>query len=148
MPKTTRTERGAGTPMQDIIERLEKATGPDRELDEAIAIACGWSRYLLKDTVIGDELVWKSPDGNLTPCVRSFTASIDAALTLVPKGLRWLVTNVGYDNGRYMKGKAGAFIYHPISTPPRWTGFAFNEATSLCIAALKARAQASNPERT
>jgi hypothetical protein len=54
----------------ELIAALEKATGPDRELDAAIF----WSQ--VPD---GVEVAMASP-------IPAYTASIDAALTLVPEG--------------------------------------------------------------
>lgn len=103
------------TDFADIIARLEKATGPDRELDDAIGATLE------------------------RPCKNwPFTASIDAALTLVPGGFRW---KLGYsrhvpcvadliDYGHRSLGCLGHFDGECDS----------NHAIALCIAALKARA--------
>lgn len=61
--------------MTDLINRLERADGPDRELDWAIHIRNG----LLGVGMYGDH--------------PHYTASIDAALMLVPEGWKWAVTS-------------------------------------------------------
>ena len=64
--------------MSDLIKRVESATGPDRELDEAIERATGnytaFAHYTLGDDDF-DEYV-----------PTRYSASIDAAMTLVPEG--------------------------------------------------------------
>lgn len=82
--------------LRDLIERVEKAEGPDRELDREIMLAAGY-RYEERDIGCRYEdgtvaLDWVYVD-NKTDKWRSthpleFTASIDAAMTLVPEGWR------------------------------------------------------------
>lgn len=66
-----------------LIERIEKLRGPDREVDAEIARACGiaWS---------SDEYGQFGGYGIMPARVR-FTASVDAALTLVPPHHLWEV---------------------------------------------------------
>lgn len=62
----------------ELAERCEAASGPDRELDFAIIKAVGWSEtrpYSREDDG------WREP-----VC---FTASIDAAMQLVPEDLAY-----------------------------------------------------------
>lgn len=59
--------------LKELIERLEKATGPDPYLDLDI------SNHVSPDD---DATILTSP---------SYTASIDAALTLVPEGSQWTI---------------------------------------------------------
>lgn len=58
-----------------LIARLEAATGPDRELDEAIRVLSGFDKVLLGvgDGLCATEEDYEAPD---------FTASVDAALML------------------------------------------------------------------
>ena len=58
----------------ELIAKLEKASGPDRELDYLIADAFKWRQSIIP----------------------SFTLSLDAALALVPEGEEWSVTSL-YD---------------------------------------------------
>ena len=83
--------------MRDLIERVEKATGPDRELDIAIFEAAhpkgtltgsGW--LWTRREIAPAGLVWYWLDRKkLTQpdFVENYTASIDAALALVEKVL-------------------------------------------------------------
>lgn len=54
--------------LRALADRVEQATGPDRELDVDIEHARGW------------------PDAQWTSDARRYTASLDAAVTLVPTG--------------------------------------------------------------
>ncbi len=110
---------------QDIIIRLEAATGPDRQLDNAIEGAID-----LPKPTNPDELPGWPP---------YYTASIDDALTLVPKGLRWYAADS--DDRSDDRPVAAAFptvaVFSAIGIP-RSVGA--TPAIALCIAALKARA--------
>lgn len=77
--------------MQELIERLEKATGPDRELDLAIG-------QLLPPPHPFSLSIEQQRGGK--PPVPAFTASIDAALTLVPEGWDWRVSGPDWHDGR------------------------------------------------
>jgi hypothetical protein len=110
----------------DLIARLEKATGPDRDLDEAIL------RHFLDE-----ELAAKGSARVPSPCPR-YTESLDAALKLAPEGAFWII-----GCGRVRSGEplGGAQIISP-------SGSELAEAEhdsptiAFCIAALKARGTA------
>lgn len=83
--------------LSDLISRVEKASGPDGDLEAEIWLACTpgatrdkWS-YIHKAT--GRECtVDETRDAtDRLIIVPSYTTSIDAALTLLPEGLDWLV---------------------------------------------------------
>jgi hypothetical protein len=61
--------------MKDLIEKLEKATGPDRGLEY--------------------EMFAKLVEPILDHDPPYYTASIDDALTLVPEGAQWVVMSKG-----------------------------------------------------
>jgi hypothetical protein len=108
--------------IQDIIARLERASGPDHEIDREIA------EYLR---------TYSPPDrGSQEGDWPNYTHSIDAALTLAPKGFQAYVdTGVGA-----FSGDAHACVW--TDYPHRISGGArqcFNPAIALCIAALRAR---------
>ena len=124
-----------------LIERLEKATGPDRELDGEIASVLAlhpkyWQRGVKSASADGLWFKglhnWRAPD---------YTSSIDAAMTLVPEGMvcgfsgpTRKSSGVGHE-GMFF-GTCGSFPddgFHiaVIATTP---------AVALCIAALKAQA--------
>lgn len=116
-----------------LIERLEKATGPDSELDQEIWFSL---EQPLPDEPVGFPI--------------RYTASIDAALTLVPPSH---VTDVHDDEdkcfptGFSITSLCGSeyqaeVIYHPtwnVEPPPLGEGYSPTPAIALCIAALKAR---------
>lgn len=119
------------TDYQDLISRLEKAKGPDRELGDKVLFACGWTRNCVGH-FHGPMYRWRGPDG------KSYedgehpdpTASLDAAVGLVPEGAYFKI-QVGRDHKDTwcwveMKDvEAVAFSKVP--------------ALALCIAALKGR---------
>jgi hypothetical protein len=64
--------------MSDIIARLETATEGSRELDAEIGRMFGAPRYTRNAPNIPNQPVWPN-----------YTTSIDAALALVPEGVKW-----------------------------------------------------------
>jgi len=89
----------------ELAERCEAATGPSYALDLEIAAAI----YPVRPRVL-----------------QIFTASIDAALMLVPDLDGWVVMGNGAKVGRWVS---------PGATP----------ALALCAAALRARHEMENP---
>lgn len=127
--------------MQDLIERLEKASGSDRELDGLIyGLIHGLKRnhgtFQTLDKFQfehptkrhpNDPAALYVPDGD----VAEFTASIDAALSLVPEGCEFEVGSAHL---------VECFWATAISTHHTCKGNGRSAALALCIAALKARA--------
>jgi hypothetical protein len=105
---------------EELIAALEAATGPSRELDAAIfSHLYGWS-YPLVGAAVHD----------FRENGAAYTASIDAALTLVPDGCEAVIWTAG-----------GADVFP--ATPGLRAYDATHAATpaiALCIAALRARA--------
>lgn len=97
------------THFADLIARLEKATGPDRNLDVDIF-----------ETQRPSHL-------SLPP---HYTASIDDALTLVPEDAAWSLHDVGCED------YASADVFLDRSS---FTARGETPAIALCIASLKAR---------
>ena len=89
----------------DLITRLESADGPSYALDREIGEA------------VGRAFAPPMP----------YSASIDAALTLVPEGWKWAVTS-----------KNSACCHEQHITPLNWS-YASTPALALAAAALKAR---------
>lgn len=105
---------------QTLIERLEKAAGPDRSLERAIA------------DVVGSVTPYRGFPGDEPTGVVNFphyTSSLDAAMTLVPEGYEWSLT--------WEAEIARAEIGDPLLL---MEGEAATPAIAICIAALKARA--------
>lgn len=130
-----------GVPMLELIERLEKATGPDRELGNSILFACGWT--CIEEGPGADRIiVWEPPDGSEAARAGDAyyggdqpdpTASIDAALTLVPDKWTWNLHSVFRLDGEFFSAFLSGGSKHSESLCSR-------APNALCAAALKARA--------
>lgn len=126
--------------MDDLIKRLSEATGPDRELDNLIALAAGYT--------IAQKCMPHAPDTYFAPKQKyigvapRFTESIDAALTLVPED-GWL--NIGHrrNNRETRIGDGERFIHagFELGRMPFYSGAQHptSIAIALVIAALRAR---------
>ena len=118
----------------ELAERCEKATGPDYALECEIWDAIypgerdGRFRKLTEEGPYKGRLGPAERDGYVKP-LRAFTASLDAALTLVPEGFDWIIgrTNSGLTIHAEVGGQGGEF-----------QRFANTPALALCAAALRA----------
>ena len=114
----------------DLIARLKAATGPDRELDARLCIALGLSR----DNVMVGVGGWcinseTNPNPYKSP---AYTASIDAALTLVPEGWLWRIMPSDFDGWL-------AEVWTDDTLDCEFGVRAKTPALAICIAALRAR---------
>lgn len=122
--------------MKEIIERLSLLKGTDKEVDEAIAAALvgveiEWSNVRQRNVYHADGL-WVSI-GEIKP----YTASIDAAMSLVPEG--WTVARIAQNDDKswFVELREGFLTsYNRVAMSPLKTS---TPAIALCIAALKAR---------
>jgi len=118
--------------LNELAERVEAATGPDRELDRAISDALGVGRFHAAGSS-----AWQ------------YTSSLDTAMTLVPEG--WLLQFLQEID--YLDGEdAGP----PWTAELRWREnfsssgrsacqvWCATPALALCAAALRARSQESD----
>ena len=127
--------------LSELIAALEAATGPSRELDEEIAKTQGWAYEKRNNDRVE---WWYRPDGTRRAYVwrdnrcPPYTASLDAALTLVPEGLDWLLRTAcgGTERRCYAHVMRGDTNRDGCSLGEGRHIFA---AIALCIAALKAR---------
>jgi len=133
------------TTLLTLAERCEQAAGPDRELDVAIAFACGivthrqGNCFYTKNRYCSvmvldydyDDTEYRAPE------LPSYTASLDAAVTLVPEGWRYDLTN-----GDLVSKEKPAARLTPDFAGPCFDGYAQKVPLALCIAALRARAAA------
>ena len=123
--------------IKELIERLEKASGPERELFEAAFFVC-FGKVSKSDNDAMARWIWYSR-------LLDAAAWTDAALTLVPDYInrRWYIA----DSDSNSAGQAVASVYHPADITkgliPRSAGAI--PAIALCIAAL--RAIASQPHK-
>ena len=123
--------------MDDLIARLEKATGPDRELDGDIVLHLGLVPH-------GMERGWPggwAGDGKQFDA-EWYTKSIDAALTLVPED--WCLFEMG-QLGRNNQGWYVNLMHRHEVGEVSSSHESF--AVALCIAALKARADTQARDR-
>lgn len=107
----------------ELIAALEAATGQSRELDVQIEL------FLQPFAFRGKEyptMVWHAHDK--APQAPLYTASISAALMLVPKGRIWSI-------GRW--GEIAGFV--AVLDQERQSHVGATLAIALCIAALRAR---------
>lgn len=121
-----------------LVERVEQATGLDRELDAEIA----WLMHPSDRKRLGSPDLRREcfhlglPEPQWVPweSVSSFhphyTSSLDAALTLVPEGMAWTVLAIS---------GADAATHSPSAVVTRQAGNAATPALALVAAALRAR---------
>lgn len=127
------------TDINALIERLEKATEPDRELDLEIwwhinphgVRRAYWRGALGPPRDVG----WPLPAGlgrsSALASVIPYTVSVDAALSLVPEGFGWMVQSGAY---------AQVFKHCGPWFDSNTKGHQHPPAIALCLAALRARA--------
>ena len=134
-----------------LAERVEGATGSDREIDLAISVAINFKDAFVSEERQGewrwgfgsDEIERRRPDGvrsgYLDPAqfVPRWTASLDAAMLLVPEGCRFYV-----DNGTLDDGASHACAYQ--QRPQKFSGGCKGAATpALALTASCLRAIAA-----
>lgn len=124
----------------DLIAALEKAEGPSRELDAAIMEVIGLPKIFFGRPVTqwwrhGDSWRCETNDGYIhldaqnTP---SYTASLDAALSLVPDRRAWEIKSTYWSTDK----RPAACVVRPDGV--RRYGLGATPALALCIAALRA----------
>lgn len=133
--------------LQALAARVEQAQGPDRALDSGIAQAVGWVE---RDDGYGMNSGWFPPHDVSAPAwfeqrgrhaygfdVLPFTASLDAALTLVPEG--WRLIALGCD---------GEHWHCVLANQENDTvaGDAIDEPRARTAAALRALAEGGSDE--
>ncbi len=141
-------QKSAAAGLDDLIARLEKATGPDRNLDCEIWVVANGKGQPMK--IVGQpyyetprffcnpnpEVNWIGYD--LLNNAPLYTASLDAAMSLVPKGL----------NGSIAFGKFfGAILWGSDPRKHQGENRAPTAALALCIASLKYRKAIALAER-
>jgi len=158
--------------LENLAQRCEQASVAGRGLDGRIAYALGWrfngfahgpdesDDYFDDWEEVGGH--WAQPGGDFCPVSRSFsrydypdpplwTASLDAAMTLVPEGWNWMAGNRDQPKARaYVNNGELAFTGVAARRNPARQWFevvAATPALALCSAALRARAALtpSNP---
>jgi hypothetical protein len=132
--------------MNDLIARLEAATGPSRELDCLIgATGIVWKDLTEEElqTVLASitREHGTDEDGNqystLSDACPHYTASVDAALGLKPDGMTVELAEA-YGPGR-TDWSATVTPRKEYGSPVFYRAHASSPALALCIAALRAR---------
>lgn len=130
-----------------LIQRVEAAEGPSRELDAEIACFLrGYTIHADTDPKAGWFAYWLGePEGS--ECVNcrewpAYTASLDAAASLVPSGCLYMARTLWDGGGETASGCATVTQYS--AAPDRmwvwdYSGNAATPALALCAAALRAR---------
>lgn len=127
--------------LSEIIARVEAATGPDRELDAEIGRALGLDvrAEFAEEPDLGDWFIgqprecgsWMEQDA-----LPDYTASLDAALTLVPK-------RYGRDLPIHMQRTTSfgccAVVWHDPEFNRSERGDAGTMPLAVCAASLRAR---------
>ena len=111
---------------QSLITIIEQATGADRELDAEIAKAVGWISYSV---------------GTTYHACPAYTASLDAAMTLVPDGYDWTIY-YAIPTAEYPYGSTAGCspTDSNVRTADTSDALAATPALALCAAALGAHA--------
>jgi hypothetical protein len=131
-----------------LAERCEAATGPDREVDAAIATALGLPH--------GRETGWCNKENGdyyvIDECAKIYTASLDAAMTLVPEGCSFRLYSHGDENHAdvFQLGEItdNGVTLDRITTELGEAEMCKTPALAVCVAALYARGalRARSPE--
>lgn len=134
MTDSKKIEHG-GPDLSALIEKLEKAEGPDRGIDRDIADALGfgpddsWERPNHKPGIycmdVGD---WMK-GGRIRSSAR-YTSSVDVAVNIADRlnlEARWELTTTGYKPGASLVTSAGIF-----------GAYAANLPMAICLATLRA----------
>ena len=116
------------TDLSELIARIEAASGPDRELDFWISVRVEGTRYTDAELQADIDLV--GIEGMHIPF--AYTASIDAALTLVPEGYFPTIDFVACRC--WIRDAQGFDMPHGCAY-----GCGATPALALCAAALRAR---------
>jgi hypothetical protein len=128
-----------------LAERVEALTGADREVDKIIDGALGWAKTPNPTNAGGLIDMMNGPDGRtIRRTTPAFTASLDAAMSLVPDGCLFMARTLW--DGDKTAGSAVVFHYAPTETQGlRYDGqsdaIAATPALALTAAALRARAE-------
>lgn len=124
--------------LNKLADRVERAGGPDRELDALIVTSlcpgATVSEYIRGE---GDDIVFHAEALGIRnkDCCPWYTASLDAAMTLVPEGHDWVLCD-----HRATYGTPFVIIKSGDDRVEDWTGRAVTPALALVSACLKARA--------
>lgn len=125
--------------LEALAARVEALRGPDPTVDELILLATGWT--LERAEGLGERATWINPQGERTTRRQGDgwfnpTASIDAAMALVPEGCVWTV-----GDWRANGGPPAASVWPPEDERPEdYRGIAHAATPALALTAACLRA--------
>lgn len=124
-----------------LIEKLEAAEGPSQELDREIWLRAVASKDQIKMVAIGRKHFGDAEANDRIDIMsdsRSYTASIDTALTLVPEEMRDEISITTL----HCVARVAINLNHAPDDGPYYGSSEYNSIPiALCIAALRARGQ-------
>lgn len=126
----------------EIIAALVKATGPSRELEvEIFTISGHVNEAHCKEWCRQDGRTDLTRERYIAAWAPNYTASIDAALTLVPEGFAWMIAHSNKENVARARCNLASIRLDHVSQigEPAGRAEAATPAIALCIAALRAR---------
>ena len=128
--------------LEELAEAVGQLSEPDRETDCMIGVAVGRFHLVDPPKYGGPDYGYTDSDGGeVRPghggdqLVPRYTASLDAAMTLVPEGSVWFVGNSDDPSPAVWN----ACVMPEQAPADRWTRAA-TPALALCAASLRARA--------
>lgn len=129
------------TTLLELADRVERATGADRELDVDICAAANpdlavYHGYSVADLRAASPANTNAAFAKITG-VPAYTSSTDDALMLVPDGAIW---QGGGGNGRAYAIVVSEQDVDPIRAARQMTFEAATPALAICAASLRARA--------
>lgn len=125
------------TDHNELAARIERAEGPDRALDAEIAVAVGW-RVLYDKSDPNDAEPYYQPVPEMSwRAVPHCTASIDAAMQLVPNG--WKLRQMHFNAPCADDRKWHLNLRGGKEGEDRFVGRGSTPALALCAAAIRAR---------
>ena len=117
--------------MESLVQKLETTTVDDLELRCEIATQLGW-----KCELVGRSFGWHPPNDSqyVLALPPRWLTSLDAAITLVPKG--WYIADLTQSD-RY--GRCHVTLRHSLQQFRQTDGSGYDIAQALCAAALRAQ---------
>lgn len=135
--------------LEELADRVEKLTGPCRETDADIAATLRIGKPTHEEWVRKNFPVWRGRSNGSVEVVHTdgtggvhwmserYTASLDAAMALVPEDMYW---HVGHGRTRDDEPLGGASIIEPFTLKTFAEAEAVTAALALTAASLRARA--------
>lgn len=131
----------------ELAERVEKEEGPDRKLDYAVHYAergcperADEIDYIKDPYKVSEFVMLKNGGGSTGYLPPRYTASLDAAMTLVPEGCGFLLTSTHMERWAQVVSESKLADGTLLVGPSLGSSKAATPALALTAAALRARA--------